>query len=162
MFSDCETACCLPPPSQSEPGRVTQSCTAQLVPARQPGSCHSTPLQLYSTYYLHFLPPQSQSQPQPQSHITQVWHQVREEPEKYFPNLKNSSSQLGWQKVKGVCNEEPDLSFPASSHGASEEPGLVMMGINQLGGMIVQIGKFYLCSADLSSNPFMDLRVIIE
>ena len=89
---------------------------------------------------------------------------MREEAERQSPNLLSSFVQLGRQKVKGVCNEEPDLSFPtsSSSHRASEEPGLVMMGINQLGGMIVQIGKFYLCSADLSSNPFMDLRVIIE
>ena len=58
---------------------------------------------------------------------------------------------LGWlySKVKGVCNYEPDLSFPAcsSSHGVSQESVLVVMGLNQLGGMIVQIGKFYLCSA---------------
>ena len=56
------------------------------------------------------------------------------------------------------------MSFPAcsSSHEASEEPGWVMMGINQLGRMIVLIGKFYVCSADLGSNPFMELRVITE
>ena len=65
--------------------------------------------------------------------------------------------------MKGVRNSKPDLSFQACSfsHGVSQDSGtvLVMMITRGEGGGGMN-GQSFISSADLDSNPFMELRVI--